>query len=557
MPFEVILPKVDMDMTHGTLATWHVAEGEFVEKGAPLFDIETDKAAMEVEAPASGRLQKVSAKPGDKVPVGTVVAWLFAEGEAPSSAVPPGWEHAHSPSPAEKAAEPAATVVGEAEPIEVILPKVDMDMSHGTLASWHVAEGERIEKGEALFDIETDKAAMEVEAPATGSLQYVSAEPGDRIPVGSVVAYIYPDGVPVGGRPQVRPLEKIEDNLRLQIAATQELEDRQSAHLAQIAVGEAVRDRTRATPAARAAARQAEIPIDEVIGTGPRGRIQRDDVLHLMDTRSAEVGPVGRSWTPEPGPLNVSRRRGEGTPIVLIHGFTADSQSWAPFEKALQLGNPLIRIDLPGHGRSPRRRIAGFADLAKMVVQAFDDATNGDGPVHVVGHSLGGAIAISLADIRSRRIASLSLLAPTGLGPEIDADALNGIAKATRTESLAPWLRRLTATPEGVSDDYARAAMKLRTDPQLRLCQAEMANQLFPDGVQSFDLRPAIGRLKAPTVIVWGRQDHILPYRHSLAVDGDFGIHLIKDAGHVPQIECPDRVARIIGRHVLAAGAPV
>ena len=69
MHFEVILPKVDMDMTHGTLATWHVAEGEFVEKGAPLFDIETDKAAMEVEAPASGRLQNVSAKPGDKVPI--------------------------------------------------------------------------------------------------------------------------------------------------------------------------------------------------------------------------------------------------------------------------------------------------------------------------------------------------------------------------------------------------------------------------------------------------------------------------------------------------------
>ena len=56
MPTEVILPKVDMDMTHGTLAVWHVAEGEMVTKGAALFDIETDKAAMEVEAPASGRL---------------------------------------------------------------------------------------------------------------------------------------------------------------------------------------------------------------------------------------------------------------------------------------------------------------------------------------------------------------------------------------------------------------------------------------------------------------------------------------------------------------------
>ncbi len=82
MPVEVILPKVDMDMTHGTLATWHVLPGQTVTKGAALFDIETDKAAMEVEAPASGRLAGVTAQPGDKVAVGTVVALIYAEGEA-------------------------------------------------------------------------------------------------------------------------------------------------------------------------------------------------------------------------------------------------------------------------------------------------------------------------------------------------------------------------------------------------------------------------------------------------------------------------------------------
>eukprot|EP01035_Chromulina_nebulosa_P069369 gene69369-biopygen28895 len=70
-----------MDMTHGTLAAWHVAEGDLVKQGAALFDIETDKAAMEVDAPASGRLQHVLARPGDRVPVGTVVAWLYADGE--------------------------------------------------------------------------------------------------------------------------------------------------------------------------------------------------------------------------------------------------------------------------------------------------------------------------------------------------------------------------------------------------------------------------------------------------------------------------------------------
>ena len=71
MPTEVILPKVDMDMTHGTMAVWHVAEGGLVVKGARLFDIETDKAAMEVEAPATSTLYHISTAPGDTVAVGT------------------------------------------------------------------------------------------------------------------------------------------------------------------------------------------------------------------------------------------------------------------------------------------------------------------------------------------------------------------------------------------------------------------------------------------------------------------------------------------------------
>ena len=81
MPIEVILPKVDMDMSTGTISGWHKSEGEFVRKGEALFDIETDKAVMEVESPGTGTLLYVSARKGDEVSVGHVVALLFAEGE--------------------------------------------------------------------------------------------------------------------------------------------------------------------------------------------------------------------------------------------------------------------------------------------------------------------------------------------------------------------------------------------------------------------------------------------------------------------------------------------
>ena len=198
MPVEVILPKVDMDMSHGTLSTWHVAEGELVQKGAPLFDIETDKAAMEVEAPETGYLRRIAAQPGDKVAVGTTIAWLYAEGEA--FALQPATVPAASASPS-----PSPAVAPHAT--EVILPKVDMDMSHGMFAVWHAAEGDLVKQGAPLFDIETDKAAMEVEAPATGRLHHIAAKPGDKIAVGAIVAWIYPEGMvvslppaPVGAR---------------------------------------------------------------------------------------------------------------------------------------------------------------------------------------------------------------------------------------------------------------------------------------------------------------------------------------------------------------------
>lgn len=110
MPTEVILPKVDMDMATGTISKWLVAEGAFVKQGDPLFEIETDKAAMEVESPASGTLGQILASEGDVVPVGQAVAWIFAEGEKPGSVA--------APSPAAAPA-PAKTTNSEAEKVAV------------------------------------------------------------------------------------------------------------------------------------------------------------------------------------------------------------------------------------------------------------------------------------------------------------------------------------------------------------------------------------------------------------------------------------------------------
>lgn len=432
-------------------------------------------------------------------------------------------------------------------------------MTHGTFAVWHVAEGASVRQGDPLFDIETEKAAMEVEAPASGRLHHVSAKPGDRIAVGTAIAWLYGEGEevgpPPGGAPAVpeRPVAEVRSTVPEPAAAAT------GASMAPTTVGAGgtttdsaiAAERPRATPAARSAARSASIELSSVAGSGPKGRIQRDDVDQLV--RRSEEAPksiVTGLWIPEAGPLNVTRRPGSGVPLLLIHGFTADSKSWAPLEKAIGTERPLIRIDLPGHGRSPKRKVTDFAALARMIVESFDDALADGEAVHVIAHSLGGALALAVADIRPRKIRSLTLIAPAGLGPEINADALNGIVLASHPASLGPWLRVLPADPAGISDEYVKAAFQLRSEATLRAAQADMSRGLFRDGVQTFDLRPALARLHLPLQIIWGKQDGVLPMRQALNARGEFALHLIDGVGHIPQYEIAERTARIALRFV-------
>ena len=77
--------------------------------------------------------------------------------------------------------------------IEVILPKVDMDMDSGVIAAWRVSEGDRVQEGDILFEMETGKSMMEVEAPGTGVIRDLAAVTGQEVPVGTTVAWIDPD----------------------------------------------------------------------------------------------------------------------------------------------------------------------------------------------------------------------------------------------------------------------------------------------------------------------------------------------------------------------------
>jgi pyruvate dehydrogenase E2 component (dihydrolipoamide acetyltransferase) len=161
---------------------------------------------------------------------------------------------------------------------EVIMPKVDMDQDTGTLVEWLKKEGDEVKKGEPLFVILTSKATIEIEAPESGILRGVKAKKDDVIPVTEVIAYIVsPDekfeaaaakpsqaAVPIekAGTPTVKPPVEM------------------PAVPAMVAGGNL---QVRATPLARAIAREKGLDLASVPGRGPRGRIYKADVLSAVE----------------------------------------------------------------------------------------------------------------------------------------------------------------------------------------------------------------------------------------------------------------------------------
>ncbi|GHC74952.1 pyruvate dehydrogenase complex dihydrolipoamide acetyltransferase [Limoniibacter endophyticus] len=159
-------------------------------------------------------------------------------------------------------------------PTEVILPKVDMDMATGRISKWYVAEGASVKKGDVLFEIETDKAAMEIDSPESGTIANITGKEGIDIPVGDVVAYIYAEGEAVGaGAAPASAVEAKTDSKQVEAP-----KDKASAPAPQATPAAPEGEGVRATPLARRLAKEAGLDLSSVKGSGPRGRIVSADV---------------------------------------------------------------------------------------------------------------------------------------------------------------------------------------------------------------------------------------------------------------------------------------
>ncbi|MBF9231914.1 acetoin dehydrogenase dihydrolipoyllysine-residue acetyltransferase subunit [Microvirga alba] len=453
-------------------------------------------------------------------------------------------------------------------PTEVILPRVDMDMAAGKVSRWFVKENAKVEKGQVIFEIETDKAAMEIEAPVSGIIRDMTGEEGLEVPVGSVVAMIYGEHEAYKGPVHAAPELPVDIPTATGAPAEAALPAEISPALAPAAPSSAWvpaaigSNATRATPLARRLAREHRIELSGLRGSGPRGRIQYSDVLEHIDATNSSAFTQERPAAPatrrscrvparqnaasaprESGPLHrVWLRQGTGTPLVLIHGFGSDLNSWRPALPSMPADRPILGIDLPGHGRSPLSDENSLDDLASSVLDTL--LSEGVDTLHLIGHSLGAAVAATVAAQSQLDIRSLMLLSPAGLGPDMNGAFISGILRATSEASLAPWVRELAFDERSLGASFVSATLRARTGDLTR-SQERLAAHLFPDGTQAFSIRHLFEHFDWPVKVVFGTEDRVIPARHATGLPGAVAVHMFPATGHMPQLEQKRAVGRL------------
>jgi pyruvate dehydrogenase E2 component (dihydrolipoamide acetyltransferase) len=235
-----------------------------------------------------------------------------------------------------------------------------------------------------------------------------------------------------------------------------------------------------------------------------------------------------------------------GDPVVLVHGFGGDLDNWLFNTEKLAERRRVYALDLPGHGESSKDVGAGDLAAFAAALGGFLDAV-GAGRVHLVGHSMGGAVALAYALEQPDRVASLTLIAPAGLGEDINPDYIDGFVTAERRRELKGVLELLFADSSHVSrtlvDDVLRYKRLDGVDAALRQVSAAM----YPSGRQTTVLVGDLDRLTVPVLAVWGERDQVLPAAQAEPLRARGRVEVLPDTGHSPHMEAANEVNRLLG----------
>lgn len=246
---------------------------------------------------------------------------------------------------------------------------------------------------------------------------------------------------------------------------------------------------------------------------------------------------------PETGPI-----------VVFLHGFAGDLNGWANLQVGLSASVRTIAFDLPGHGKSLDYPRACNAVVAAKAVLA-DLQALGLSRVHLVGHSMGGAVAALIALREPALVASLTLIAPGGFGYEINQSLLRNYAKAADVDMIHMLLDQFFGWEFDVPRALAEHEAKHRSRPGALEALQATAEAIIDGKVQKILPLEELGKLAMPIKVIWGTQDRVLPTRHSHKLPPMIAVHVFDRVGHMPHLEVGRGVLALIRQNVAAGEA--
>jgi 2-oxoglutarate dehydrogenase E2 component (dihydrolipoamide succinyltransferase) len=322
MSTEVVMPQMGESITEGTITKWLKQVGEKIGRDEPLLEISTDKVDAEIPSPAAGVLLEIRSQEGDTVEVNHVIAVIGEAGapapsapvetpvEKPAEAAAPagnGTPHVPqadgtptaktTPEPEEeaKAETPTAAPVTPAATggaTEIVMPQMGESITEGTITKWLKAVGDKVERDEPLFEISTDKVDAEIPSPVAGTLLEIKNQEGETVEVGTVVAFIGAEGAtPVASTPkpetsvsveQAKPVEAPKAEPVAAVSAPVPVVPKTNGELS-------VEDlrKTKSSPLVRNIAKEHNIDISKIHGSGLSGRVTKNDILSFIETGAA------------------------------------------------------------------------------------------------------------------------------------------------------------------------------------------------------------------------------------------------------------------------------
>ena len=421
----------------------------------------------------------------------------------------------------------------------ISMPKLGMTMEEGTIIDWPLAIGAHVEKGELVLVIESEKNEADVEAPASGVLRHVYVEPGETVPCGALLGAITESADEPFDPDAFRAAE---DRSATDAGGGLQVRGPRAAETPR-AEGSVRADKPVA-PAARAAAKKLGIDPQTVPGSGPGGRVTKQDVEAFAAARAALV-PVADGVALE---VHVE---GDGDPVVLLPGLGTDASMFARQVPPLAERYRVHAIHPRGVGLSD----APEAEEYPVAQSAADAAATFEGVAHVIGASLGAAVALELALEHPERVRSLTLITPfveasprllaVGAGWRQVADEASPDALAA---SLLPWF----FSAGFLADERARArTLRGLAQTLARVPAASLGRALAGLAVWSGTRGGALERVTAPTCVIAAGADLLTPdaARIAEAIPGA-QLHVVPEAGHAVALEAPDAVNDAIAAHL-------